>query len=248
MTKIKINSFLYIFLLLTSAHTFAQCVEDSHSSFKNHGWTSCKTSESANQERGKSHWIQYDLGSEYQLSDIRIWNHNVRGETGQGVKSVVLDYSINGSNWASVGILEIEKAPGSWKYVAPDPINLNGLVARYVLLTVLDTWEPNSACAGIAEVTFGVEATTNTNDITTQLNDFKIYPNPASEKITLECKDEKSKDIRIVNAVGQVVRRLGSVKKASIDVSITDLEDGLYYVKIESQYKTQTHSFSKIKN
>lgn len=248
MTKNKMNSILYLVLLLISGQAFAQCVDDSHSSFKNHGWTSCITSESANQERGKSHWIQYDLGSEYQLSDIRIWNHNVWGETGQGVKSVVLDYSTDGSNWASAGILDIEKAPGSWKYVASDPINLNGLAARFVLLTVLDTWEPNSACAGIAEVTFGVEATTNTNDISKELNDFKIYPNPASDQITLEFKDERSKNIRIVNAVGQVVRTLGSIKKAFIDVSITDLEDGLYYVKIESQYKTQTHSFSKIKN
>lgn len=182
------------------------------------------------------------------MRDIRIWNHNVWGETGQGVKSVVLDYSSDGSNWASAGTLDIQKAPGSWKYVAPDPINLNGLAARFVLITVLETWESNSACAGIAEVTFGIEATTNTNDEITVSNDFKIYPNPASENITLEFQDEDAKDIRIVNAVGQIVRTLSSIKKASIDLYINDLEDGLYYVKIESQYKTQTNSFSKIKN
>lgn len=236
---------LAIFML---SFVSAQCVEDSHTSFKNQGWTSCKTSNSPNEKRGKSHWIQYDLGSEYQLSNIRIWNHNVWGETGQGVKSIILDYSLDGENWASAGKLTIQKAPGSWKYVAPDPIDLNGLSARFVLINVIETWEDNSDCAGIAELSFGVESTTHTDDREKQLNQFKIYPNPASEHIRLEFEDQETKNIRIVNSVGQIVAEMNAIKKATIDFSIIDLKDGLYYIKVESENMSQINSFSKFKN
>ena len=238
-----------VFVLCLSLLVFestGQCLEDSHSSFQNQGWLSCKQSDSAIKENGKQHWIQYDFGSMYTLRDIRIWNHNVWGETGQGVKLIKLDYSQDGSNWIGFGNLEVAKAPGSWKYVAPDPIDLASLTAQYVMLTVLETWEANSSCAGIAELRFGIEATTSTDDNPVSIDQFTIVPNPAADVIRLEFMVYAKRHISIVNPIGQIVKEISDVTHSSIDISVLDLKEGLYYINIQSENKLETNSFVKI--
>ena len=232
-------------LLLIGLDSTSQCLEDSHNSFQNQGWLSCQQSESAVKENGNQHWIQYDFGRLYTLRDMRIWNHNVWGETGQGVKSIKVDYSQDGSNWMSYGSLEVQEAPGSWKYVAPDPIDLEGLTAQFVLLTVIETWEANSSCAGIAELRFGVEPTTSIEDNPVDIDQFTIVPNPSTDVIRLDFTDFTKRDVSIVNPIGQIVKKIIDVRDLSINISIVDLKEGLYYIHIQSENKLETNSFVK---
>lgn len=244
--KMKYTAYIILCLLLISVKSTGQCVEDSHSSFSNQGWLSCQQSESVIKERGKHHWIQYDLDQEYSIRDIRIWNHNVWGETGQGVKSIALDYSQDGKNWTSFGTLNVQKAPGSWKYIAPAAIELNGLTAKHILVSVLETWEANSGCAGIAELRLGVEATTPTDDEIISGDQFTVYPNPASDMIRLEFSDNEKREISIVNSIGQIVKTASAIKKSYLEISIWDLKEGLYFINSQSDKKIETNSFIKI--
>ena len=56
-------------------------------------WSSCQSSTNPNLSRGAGHWIMYDLGAGYRLSNSRIWNYNKSGETNVGFKDVVVDVS-----------------------------------------------------------------------------------------------------------------------------------------------------------
>lgn len=242
------KSIVYIILclLMLSFESAGQCLEDNHSPFNNQGWLSCQESESVIKDKGKHHWIQYDFDREYTIRDMRIWNHNVWGETGQGVKSISIDYSQDGINWTSGGTFDIQKAPGSWKYVAPEPIELKGLTAKHIVVSVLETWEPGSACAGIAEVRFGVEGTTSTDDALDISDQFEIRPNPASDLVRVEFGFNDTRAISIVNSIGQVVKSMTSVNNSYIEIPIWDLKEGLYFMTSQSEDKIETNSFIKI--
>ncbi len=238
---------LIIFFILSAFDLSAQCVEDSHHAFENSGWFSCQKTISDNPERGISHWVMYDLASIYGLVNMEIWNHNVWGETEMGVKKIILDYSIDKENWASTGIIEISKATGSWKYVTGDPIELGGLTARYVLITVLETWSQNEDCAGIAELRFGVEETTTSTTETTLANTIELSPNPASDILSVSFSDYMNNaTIQIVNGIGQIVQSMPIEGEKFLDVEIAHLEGGVYHMQVISKESTATKSFIKI--
>ncbi len=77
----------------------------------------------------------------------------------------------------------------------------------------------------------------------TALNDFnisviKIYPNPATEFVTIT-GIEAPTTIRIINITGKVVRAI-VVTSTEIYIDITDLSKGIYFVQLELQGKVQT--------
>ena len=59
---------------------------------------------------------------------------------------------------------------------------------------------------------------------------IRIYPNPASDKVTLEGIGNGA-DIFIINAMGKVVRRLENAG-ATITFSVADLPKGIYFVRV----------------
>ena len=120
-------------------------------------WESCTPSANPNAGRGVSHWIQYDLGQDYLLNGTHIWNYNVEGATGQGFKEVVIDYSSDGITWTQLGgIFEWSQATGTVGYEGFEGPNFNGVTARYILITALNSWD-NGMCSGFSKIT--IEAT-----------------------------------------------------------------------------------------
>ena len=86
-----------------------------------------------------------------------------------------------------------------------------------------------------------VSATTNP-DIIKEIDEsslINIYPNPAKNKLQLELNNEKyiNNNIFIYNIFGQVVKQLRADKK-QLTVNITDLQDGIYFIKIGNTTKT----------
>lgn len=59
---------------------------------------------------------------------------------------------------------------------------------------------------------------------------FEIYPNPASEMLTIVNNSNVETEVEIVNMVGQVVKRFEISDKKELNVS--DLESGVYFVKM----------------
>lgn len=241
--------YIYIaaIILYSSMPLMSQCIDDGHSPFENQGWLSCQTSIGPIPERGDVHWVQYDLGEVYVLDSMYIWNHNVWGETGMGVRSILIDYSTNGNDWVTVGPYEIPRALGSWKYTGTHGPALGNTEARYVLISVLSTWDEDVSCAGFGEIRFQLGESVDVNDPELVTPDWTVYPNPAIEQITIRLpEDVKVQQLSIYNAVGQRVSQLLLPAQSTLQVPISHMKDGLYYVRYLSDGSAQTQSFVKI--
>ena len=61
-------------------------------------------------------------------------------------------------------------------------------------------------------------------------NDFAIYPNPATEMLTIINNSNIGTEVEIVNMIGQVVKRCEIIDRKELNIS--DLESGVYFVKM----------------
>jgi len=238
-----------IFTLVTCSLTNsnAQCFDDGHSPFQDQGWLSCNTSIGPIPERGNTHWLLYDFGHVYAIDSLYFWNHNVWGETGLGVKDILIDYSTDQENWTTIGPITVEKAPGSWKYTGSQGPALDNIQAQYVLVTVVSTWRESAACAGLAEIRFGLGQTVNTEELETAV-EWTIAPNPALEQITIQLPE--SVDIQkatILNAVGQEIKEIPIANRTEVSVNLDGIREGVYFVTLSSETQVWTKSFVKIK-
>ncbi|MDG2449630.1 MAG: discoidin domain-containing protein, partial [Saprospiraceae bacterium] len=111
----------------------AQCSDLNESLWEN-TWESCELTQSPNAQRGEGHWIMYDLGSPYTISTSRIWNSNLELE--KGVKSLIVDYSLDGSTWIPLDTLEIAQAKGSDEYAGVIGPDFNNNEVRYILFHI----------------------------------------------------------------------------------------------------------------
>ena len=87
---------------------------------------------------------------------------------------------------------------------------------------------------------FTVEEATGINNSVCQ-NDFSVYPNPASEYISLSCHNCKDFSFNIINSNG--VKLLSSKKVRSIDIS--QFTPGLYYLLLFNDEGKFVKSFIK---
>lgn len=97
------------------------------------------------------HWIHYDLGSQYELHNTRVWNYNVTDQTHLGFQQTVVHYSVDGTTWQRLGTYTWELASGTNNYSGFDGPNFDGITARYIIFTCLDQ---SNECRGISKITF----------------------------------------------------------------------------------------------
>ncbi len=87
---------------------------------------------------GEDLYIQYEFDRVYKLHEMLVWNYNVMFELilGFGLKDVTVEYSENGTDWASLGEAQLHQATAKASYTANTTVDLGGVPARYVRLTV----------------------------------------------------------------------------------------------------------------
>jgi regulation of enolase protein 1 (concanavalin A-like superfamily) len=101
-------------------------------------------------------WIQYEFDQVYKLHELKVWNSNQMIESflGFGAKSVTIEYSTDGTTWSSLdNVPEFARAPGADGYAANTTVNLGGIEAKYVKLTINASWG-GMAATGLSEVRF----------------------------------------------------------------------------------------------
>jgi len=100
-------------------------------------------------------YIQYDFGRVYKLHEMCVWNYNVEFELvlGFGLKDVTVEYSQDGTNWDALGDVQLAQATAQSDYTANTAIDLTGVTAQYVKLTVNAAWSPIGQF-GLSEVCF----------------------------------------------------------------------------------------------
>lgn len=118
-------------------------------------WTSCQKSDNPIPENGRTHWIMYDFGVPRNLSKTWIWNTNEPGQLDKGMKTIKVDYSMDGNEWTNWGQMSLPKAKGEAVYSGFPGPDMVGLQAQYVLITGLEN-HGHATCFGLAEVKFNL--------------------------------------------------------------------------------------------
>lgn len=100
-------------------------------------------------------WIQFEFENPEKLLEMRIWNCNQLLEFlfRFGVQNATIEISMDGSNWTTLPETPIfAQGPGVEGYEYNTVINFEGRVAKYVKISVIDTYGGPQAC--LAEVRF----------------------------------------------------------------------------------------------
>ncbi|MDI6450932.1 LamG-like jellyroll fold domain-containing protein [Anaerobaca lacustris] len=83
-------------------------------------------------------YIQYEFDRVYKLHQLLVWNYNVQFELmlGFGIQDVTVEYSADSVEWMSLGDVQLNRATASATYTYNTTVDLQGVAAQYVRLTV----------------------------------------------------------------------------------------------------------------
>jgi hypothetical protein len=220
-----------IFLLLIGHLLIGQnCSGPDHSINVNDSWLSCAKSQSPNPLRGESHWILYDLGYEYELGATHFWNYNVGGDSDNGMKTISIDYSLDGFTWIELEIFELQEATSMIGYEGETGADFGSQKCRYVLITGLDSW--GGSCVGLSEVRFDLEQTSSIqSDVIVDHSGITLFPNPTQGFFTISGLVDLY-NIEIVDVNGSILQNHSNAS-SPISIDISMLPSGLYFVHIE---------------
>lgn len=223
--------YFIIGLLFTYQHALGQCRS---SDVWTKAWASCTPTANPNTSRGESHWLQYDFGQVYLLEDLHIWNANELAYLDQGAKEIAIDYSEDGQAWTSAGTFAVERGSGEAFYSGTEVTSLADISARYVLLTITDTWG-NDGCARLTEVMFNLRNAALSDSLS-----LLLYPNPANTQVNLifEATKPERLEANFVNLMGQsVLQQQLDIQPGdrSIRFEVSSLVPGLYVVQLLGQ-------------
>ncbi len=115
-------------------------------------------------------WVQYAFDKTYKLDRLLVWNSNQPIETmiGFGARAVKVEYSTDGTTWATLGDVEFAQANGLATYTTNTTVNFAGAAAKYVKLSISSNWGGLVTQYGLSEVRFY------------QIPAGATYPNPVS--------------------------------------------------------------------
>ena len=101
-------------------------------------------------------WIQYEFDQAYSLLEMLVWNSNQLLESviGIGAKDVTIEHSVDGETWTTLGDIEFTQAPGSPAYTHNTTVDLSGVLAQFVRLTIHTNWAGLLQQYGLSEVRF----------------------------------------------------------------------------------------------
>jgi len=229
---------------------YGQCYPDRHNTSPDESWLSCQTKESPNPVRGASHWILYDFGETYELGQSHFWNLNVPEGTSSGISTAVIDYSIDGITWSEFGSFTMNEANASGFYEGEDGPDLGGIIAQFVLVTILENH--GGQCFGFSEMriaTTGVMV--STDDLAQHINEMFGSPNPATENaiVNINSKTVGPAQINLIDINGKTVsQKLIALNKGTnkFDLDISPYPAGQYLVNLEIDGKIKSTKLSII--
>jgi hypothetical protein len=90
-----------------------------------------------------------------------------------------------------------------------------------------------AGCTNTATASIVVSPCTGINQFAMQGSEFQIYPNPSSGEFTVELKNGLNKTIEVTDLTGRVVLT-NATSKDKVNINISHLSNGVYYVKVQS--------------
>ncbi|MHC4683305.1 MAG: LamG-like jellyroll fold domain-containing protein [Planctomycetota bacterium] len=102
-------------------------------------------------------WIEYEFDKVYKLHEMWVWNSNqaIESVLGFGLKDVTIEYSSNGTDYATLGTThQFAQAPGTDDYAHNTTVDFGGVGVKYVRLTANSNWGGLLPQYGLSEVRF----------------------------------------------------------------------------------------------
>ncbi|NND95216.1 MAG: T9SS type A sorting domain-containing protein [Flavobacteriales bacterium] len=227
--------------ILLTIKLSAQCYPDRHNTNWFDGWTSCETTTGPISQYGESHWIQYDLGYQYLLGEMKLWNLNDPAHLDRGVNEINIDISEDGESWTNLGSYNVPIASGFSIYEGEEILDFNEAQARYVLITVGSSH--GAACAGFSELKINIEGVvTDVSEFETPeaCFDVAIYPNPHTDifnaRIRTQCGGLMT--VQLHDAMGRLVqdRQLSGLNpEEQLVLGSAELPAGIYYLSVQQE-------------
>jgi hypothetical protein len=90
-----------------------------------------------------------------------------------------------------------------------------------------------TGCTGMVTANIVVSPCTGINQLVVKSSEFTVYPNPSNGEFTIEISNGINKIIEISDLTGRIVSKNTSVTD-KVNVNISNLANGIYYVKIQS--------------
>jgi len=76
--------------------------------------------------------------------------------------------------------------------------------------------------------------TTSISDINSSLDQFKVFPNPFDQELTIELKSKQSNDFSIYNIIGEIVTS-GTLNSQVNTIDLSSLGPNVYILNIENE-------------
>lgn len=202
---------------------------------------------SPNPARDQGQWVHYDLGYQYQLGQMHIWNGNEI--PGRGINNVTIEYSKNDTAWEELGNYDFPQASGSGNYTGFEGPDFAGVEARYVLLTIHSNHGDEFGYA-LSEIRINLSDASGIKDhsssIPGKIELKQNYPNPFNPKTNIKFGLDKSNFVKldVINIIGEKVRTLVNKDIHAGYHRVTfngkDLASGIYYYRLKAGKNVKT--------
>lgn len=96
--------------------------------------------------------ITFNLGADYSLTGMQVWNYNENGLTGRGIQSAAISTSIDGVTYVPAVNITLSQAPGTTNVDFAQVVALSGS-AEFVRFANLQSYS-NDGYIGLSQVEF----------------------------------------------------------------------------------------------
>jgi hypothetical protein len=96
----------------------------------------------------------------------------------------------------------------------------------------------SDGCVSTATVILAVTGCTGLNKLTTTASGVKLYPNPSKGEFNIEFSTSSDKTVEVLDLTGRVIMA-NSSKSNVLNFNISNLANGIYYVKIQNTAGTE---------
>jgi hypothetical protein len=241
---------IILLLLLFPLALHSQVAPERHNTSWIDMWISCNTSPNPINDYGDSHWFMIDLGHNYSLGELKLWNYNDPQYLNRGIQDYAIDISLNGITWLHVGDYSLPMSNSSSFYdgfVGPDLAQPN---AKFVLITAKSNY--GGDCFGLSELKINVDqpiVSSNEDLVQIEENKYKISPNPFENSFLIENFSQNSFPDRyqILTTDGKLIKEsfLNKSNIQAFNIVAPEIPSGNYNLLIIE--KNNVHSLKLVK-
>jgi len=226
----KLLIIILAFAAVSAGSTISAQCEGAHSAMDDYSWLSCQGTDNPNTSRTEEHWVLYDFGDYYFLNESHFWNYNKLEETANGISTMAVDYSIDGTEWNWWGDINLDEAPGDDMYYGEMGPDFDGLLVRYLLLSVVSNH--GGPCYGFSEMKLEVDpGFVDIDEPTAQAFNFGVHPNPAKDLATVQLEGRVGAEITLYSPTGAIIsKRISTAYSTKLDLG--DFSPGIYMVEV----------------